>query len=923
MPFLTLIFAAWIQISFAFNIGVSSISKLDQNTILVNKNDKFYSFSLSFMDYKSAMYYSNKIFLDNIRLNKGECKVNIKNVICFVDENIFNDKLSSNYVSIRLENEKNIIKVQKLYYTLETLKNKLIFNLLSNDIYSIKVLDKKIEPIDHLSKFEIDISNINKVIEIDLYDGINSKKIGKIKEKLEYNYLRLLEDDTNKCFLNGDEIYIDLTGKIVENEIKIYIQKTGENQSPITISDYLNEGILNVTIPKDFESGQYVLNVYSNDDNIYSQNIEIKNRLFLKEEDIFITVYNTSEPLSVIVLTQYNNQELELLNSKDNNTTKLTIASYLSYNKRIIIENITVSDPLLSYKIISQNLCDQSNYYVLADLYILPQIKLISNGLVYNTSTTTTLTLIGTYIENAINYIIIRPYSWGNIDLEEESKSFYVYQSNIVYIDKNDDNYTINVTFDLTNSNMSNQDYEIEIYFMENRAMQPKINISVLKCDDETFPNENINKCVTCQELNKYYSKERKSCLSSCESNEYSYEHTCYDKCPDRTYLYNIKHICLDNCDNHEYDTKLGENNECVNKTFELEKIEPEVLAISDNLTINLKFKENIFENRLINISISNYTSIKCTYLNVGNNYSCLINLSSFNNTENEYSIDYTIKKGDDSILLLNSKDIKVKIQLSSEICNSFYYYYNKETEKCEECIDNKYYYDKTCKDCNELKYYVLEKQSTLICNETCSNIKEYHKDINQTYCVEKCSKGYGFKDLNDKTECTKCKDESMIQDENQMCICDSSKYIYDSENEKCILCSSISEGMIPNNGKCICDPKKYVLNSEGKCTLCSSIPGMIAKDGKCICDSTIAEYNRTGKNECTICSSIPGMIIKDGKCICDPTKYVLNSEGKCTLCSSIPGMIINDGKCICDSTIAEYNRTGKNECTICSSISE
>ena len=208
---------------------------------------------------------------------------------------------------------------------------------------------------------------------------------------------------------------------------------------------------------------------------------------------------------------------------------------------------------------------------------------------------------------------------------------------------------------------MSNQDYEIEIYFMNNRAMQPKINISVLKCDDETFPNENINKCVTCQELNKYYSKERKSCLSSCESNEYSYEHTCYDKCPDRTYLYNIKHICLDNCDNHEYDTKLGENNECIDKTFELNEIEPKTLNRKGNETITLFFKENITENRLINISISNFKSTNCTYKNIST-YECLINLSSFSNSENEFSINYEIKKGDNSTLSLNSSDIKVKI---------------------------------------------------------------------------------------------------------------------------------------------------------------------------------------------------------------------------------------------------------------------
>ncbi len=196
------------------------------------------------MNYESAIYYSNKIFLDNISLNKGECKANMKKVICIVDENIFNDKISSYNVIIRLENEKKIIKAQKLYYTLETKNNKLIFNLLSNDKYYIKVLDKKIEPFDNLSKFKIDITNIDKVFEIELYNEINSKKIGTIKEKLEFNYLRVLEDNANKCVLIGEDIDIDLTGKIFENNIEnVTLKNTGVNS--IIIDGNLKDEILN------------------------------------------------------------------------------------------------------------------------------------------------------------------------------------------------------------------------------------------------------------------------------------------------------------------------------------------------------------------------------------------------------------------------------------------------------------------------------------------------------------------------------------------------------------------------------------------------------------------------------------------------------------------------------------------------------
>jgi hypothetical protein len=94
----------------------------------------------------------------------------------------------------------------------------------------------------------------------------------------------------------------------------------------------------------------------------------------------------------------------------------------------------------------------------------------------------------------------------------------------------------------------------------------------------------------------------------------------------------------------------------------------------------------------------------------------------------------------------------------------------------------------------------------------------------------------------------------------------------------------------------------------------------MIINDGKCICDSTIAEYNRTGKNECTICSSISeGMYSLNGKCVCNSSlyEYNYNNDGKCTLCTSInSNMISNNGKCECkDGTIPKIS----NNKTVCS----
>ncbi len=94
----------------------------------------------------------------------------------------------------------------------------------------------------------------------------------------------------------------------------------------------------------------------------------------------------------------------------------------------------------------------------------------------------------------------------------------------------------------------------------------------VIKYENDTFPNEDISECISCKDINLYYLIKKEICIFSCKYNEYFFDNICYDKCPNETYLYITKHICLNNCDNDEYDTKRGENDECIDKTFELEK---------------------------------------------------------------------------------------------------------------------------------------------------------------------------------------------------------------------------------------------------------------------------------------------------------------------------------------------------------------
>ena len=181
---LTFLFLILIQIFlFIFSLKISSDFKLDKSLYLINKNQKVFAFSLSFINPYSSKFYSNKIFINNIHVKKENCKCEFSKIKCLIHLN--ENFLSSNEILIKVD--KTIIKAKKLYYDFEIYNNEIFLNLFSKKKYFIKIKNEKFESInDKISKFKI--NKYNDLIEI--YDSSSLTKIGSIKEKHNKNIIK-------------------------------------------------------------------------------------------------------------------------------------------------------------------------------------------------------------------------------------------------------------------------------------------------------------------------------------------------------------------------------------------------------------------------------------------------------------------------------------------------------------------------------------------------------------------------------------------------------------------------------------------------------------------------------------------------------------------------------------------------------------
>jgi hypothetical protein len=836
------------------------------------------------------------------------------------------DNFTSEDIYIKINNEKKILKIKKIYYIINNIKNKIVLEFLSKEKYFLKIFDKQIEPINNLSKFIIDNFNIFNPIKINIYNAHNFQKIGKIKETLNLKYCRFLQNSIG-CGIIGETIKVQISNNQTPNLVTL----TDSNQISKEFAFTINQNILSITIPNDTKKGNYTLELKNNNNEIlFSQDYEIHQKFSVSENSLHITNFNASEPLPLSLVNGIDESQEFYFGKKDETpekkeTTKTLIgapnSTIIITETKLILNRLGITDFLSLYYLYAKNLCDDG-LYIIVPIYINSEIKSYSgNALRFNKSITIQFILAGTYATDSIQGFQLRHEVNRSITFESNSSS-------IKYISKTDQNYTINITFDLTgHTEMLNGTYELRLLNFDEYILQD-LRMNILRCAPPLVINDDYTECISC--INKNYSYSSESCVNSCYNNEYYLDNICYINCPDSSYKYNKSKICVTNCENFDIDTKEG-NGECLNKTFTIDSISPNKLSAETNQIFNLLFEENFPDDRLSYVQINNIAA-ECNKEDSDSNkeFSCKIDLSSINKDTSEYIIYYRIKKGDNTILNLNSGEKTITIISNANICNTFNQIFNSNLEKCEDCSEGNFYYNNNCVNkCKSYNNSIYKNNTKLICIQDCPNKKEYRD--NDNYCVDKCtnSEGYGY--INDnKDDCYKCTTyDTNLALNGEKCECVTNYVFNYTGNGKCTLCSSLGEGMIPKNGKCECKDTNSVFNytGNGKCTLCSSFgEGMVPKNGKCECNETKYVFNYTGDGKCTLCSQLgEGMIPKNGKCECDETKYVFNytGDGKCTNCSKLgEGMVMKNGKCECDSNYV-FNYTGNGKCILCSSLGE
>ena len=260
------------QLVFMFCEKISPDFKLMNKLLFINENIRTFNISLIFNNFESANFYSNKIYINDILVNTEKCNIKMNKVICFIEENFMNEKED---IFVTVDKNKKVEKGKKIYYILNHMKNKLYLHFLSKEKYYITILNQQIEPFDNLSKFEIE--NIENPIKINIYNYKTKKKIGKIKETINLNYIRFLEN-TIGCGIIGESIQIKLPNKILTNNINNVIL-INSNETSYSLLYKLYKNILTLFIPNNINKGLYRLEIKFNNEILYSQDFKLHLKL--------------------------------------------------------------------------------------------------------------------------------------------------------------------------------------------------------------------------------------------------------------------------------------------------------------------------------------------------------------------------------------------------------------------------------------------------------------------------------------------------------------------------------------------------------------------------------------------------------------------------------------------------------------------
>ena len=394
-------------------------------------------------------------------------------------------------------------------------------------------------------------------------------------------------------------------------------------------------------------------------------------------------------------------------------------------------------------------------------------------------------------------------------------------------------NYTLNVTFNITSILNEKEEYNIIIEYnetkfeiindiytqIENTKIYGHQTIPIINCSGKNISNENQIECINCSSIKKYYSEKFKN-LQECEPTEYfcSYLNECYSKCDLNNtickYKYETNKIYIEDCEETNEDLKnSNEDNDCkcIYKNFEVDKINSNTedtinINWNENITLNITFKENFTNPLRIEIttekdSIEYSSKSECNKItNESENiYNCTINMRDFS-FFGYYNILYNITFKNESYDIFNlteKQNKKIKLEISEEYCGKSYQILNKNSQ-CEYCPDKQNYYNLNCHDnCSDDLYrFHNESINKYICltKEECNNINinnmtyKIEANKNGNYCLNECDNGYGIYNNNNK-ECIYCKEEEGFGSLNGKC-------------EKCYEHNSI----VADSGECVCD---------------------------------------------------------------------------------------------------------------------
>ena len=276
-------------------------------------------------------------------------------------------------------------------------------------------------------------------------------------------------------------------------------------------------------------------------------------------------------------------------------------------------------------------------------------------------------------------------------------------------------------------------------------------------------------------------------------------------------------------------------------------------------------------------------------------------------------------------------------------------FYYNKTC--IEICPNNTQSENYTCTFCGANEEFLDMDKNKCVKQSQCTPnaVIDYEKYtckkcsdklyLSDNKCVEDCPKGYK---KNDDMTCSSCKDyPSTPFYENDKCVeqCQEGSSI--DEFNRCIKCKDQEKNKFLYNNTCVdkCPTNSIINSTTNECTLCEgSTPFLLRKNNTCI-DKTTCIANLGAYNDdtlvCDICRYTTNPYFYNNTCLnkcldyhvikdelqCIQCKEINSSfpfyfNGQCiNECSSIGGYYDDNYECKLCSTYSKYLYFGKNKC--------